>query len=150
LFAILVGGGIAGLLDISYAVGFSAWRGVAPQRILQSVASGLLGAPAFEGGWPVAGLGLFLHFCLALAMAAIFYGASRVLPGLVRWAVPAGLLYGAAIYAAMNLVVVPLSAFPRKLSFPPIVLVTGLLVHMFCIGLPIALATRAARGKRYE
>ncbi|MEO7167842.1 MAG: hypothetical protein ABI787_09650, partial [Spartobacteria bacterium] len=63
--AILIGGAIAGILDITYAIGFSAWRGVAPLRLLQSVASGLLGAPAFEGGLPTAALGLFLHFCIA-------------------------------------------------------------------------------------
>ena len=56
------------------------------------------------------------------------------------------LTYGAFL-AVMNLVVVPLSAFPRKLSFPPLVLVTGLFVHMFFIGVPIALAARrAVRG----
>jgi hypothetical protein len=44
----------------------------------------------------------------------------------------------------MNLVVLPLSRFPRKLSFPLPVLVTGLLVHMFLIGVPIALAARRA------
>ncbi|HMJ05271.1 MAG TPA: hypothetical protein VK474_03355 [Chthoniobacterales bacterium] len=142
--AILLGGTIAGALDITYAIGFSAWRGVAPRRILQSVASGLLGAPAFDGGWPAAALGLVLHFCIALSAAAIFWAASRWLSILVRRAVIAGILYGAAIYAVMNLVVVPLSAFPRKLAFPPIVFITGLLVHMFCIGLPIALAARWA------
>ena len=93
-FAILLGGAIAGALDISYAIGFSAWRGVAPQRLLQSVASGLLGAPAFQGGWAVAGLGLLLHFCIAFAAAAIFVGLSRSRPALVRWAVPVGVVYG--------------------------------------------------------
>jgi hypothetical protein len=41
--AILLGGLIAGTLDILYAIGFSAWRGTPPQRLLQFVASGLLG-----------------------------------------------------------------------------------------------------------
>jgi hypothetical protein len=140
--AILIGGAIAGALDITYAIGFSALRGVAPIRILQSVASGLVGAPAFEGGVPVAALGLVLHFCIALLWAAIFYLASGAIPFLTRHPVVAGLFYGFLIYAVMNLVVVPLSAFPRKLSFPLMVLVTGILVHMFCIGLPISLAVR--------
>ena len=52
--AILIGGTIAGALDITYAIGFSAMHGVPPMRILQSVASGLLGKPAFEGGVPIA------------------------------------------------------------------------------------------------
>ncbi|MDB6126317.1 MAG: hypothetical protein JWM35_213 [Verrucomicrobia bacterium] len=148
LFAILVGGSIAGALDITYAIVFSAFRGVAPTRILQSVASGLLGAPAFTGGIPAAALGLCLHFLIAYVLAAIFYGASRKIPALTNHAVVSGVVYGAAIFAVMNLVVIPLSAVPGKMRFVPVVVATGLFVHMFCIGLPIALATRAAtRGK---
>lgn len=142
LSAILIGGAIAGALDITYAIGFSAMRGVAPSRILQSVASGLLGAPAFEGGVATAALGLVLHFCIAFIWAAIFYLASKAIAFLTRHPVVAGLFYGFIIYAVMNLVVLPLSAFPRKVSFPLVVLITGLLVHMFCIGLPIALTVR--------
>jgi hypothetical protein len=143
-FAILVGGGIAGALDISYAVGFSATRGVAPIRILQSVASGLLGPRAFDGGWPVAMLGLALHFCIALVVAAIFYAASRAWRWLIEQAVVAGVLYGAVVYAVMNYVVLPLSANPPRRAPPAVLWTTGLFVHMFGIGLTIALATRAA------
>lgn len=111
-------------------------------RILQSVASGLLGAPAFEGGVPTAMLGLVLHFFIAFSAAAIFYLASKSIPFLTRHPVVSGLFYGFLIYAVMNLLVLPLSAYPRKVSFPLLVLVTGLLVHMFFIGLPISLAVR--------
>ena len=142
LSAILIGGAIAGALDITYAIGFSAMRGVPPMRILQSVASGLLGAPAFSGGMLTASLGLALHFFIAFAAAAIFYLASRAMPILSRHSIIAGLIYGLLIYAVMNLVVLPLSAYPRKVSFPLLVLVTGLFVHMFFIGLPISLAVR--------
>ena len=145
--AILIGGTIAGALDITYAIGFSATHGVPPMRILQSVASGLLGKPAFEGGVPIAILGLALHFFIAFSWAAIFYLASRVIPALTRHAVIAGVFYGFLIYAVMNLVVLPLSAYPRKVTFPLLVLVTGLLVHMFCIGLPISLAVRRTKSE---
>lgn len=142
--AILAGGAIAGALDITYAISFSAWRGVAPMRLLQSVASGLLGADAFQGGMPTAALGLLLHFCIAFLWMIAFYLAAKAFPLLVERAVPAGIVYGLLIYAVMNLVVLPLSAFPRKVTFPPLVLATGLFVHMFFIGLPMALAARWA------
>jgi uncharacterized membrane protein YagU involved in acid resistance len=142
LSAILIGGAIGGTLDITYAIGFSAMRGVPPMRILQSVASGLLGAPAFSGGALIATLGFALHFFIAFAAAAIFYLASRAMPILTRHSITAGLIYGLLTYAVMNLVVLPLSAYPRKVSFPLLVLVTGLFVHMFFIGLPISLAVR--------
>jgi len=148
LSAILIGGAIAGTLDITYAIGFSALRGVPPIRVLQSVASGLIGAPAFSGGLPTAALGLVLHFGIALSAAAIFYRASKAIPFLTRHPVVAGLFYGFLIYAVMNLVVLPLSAFPRKVSFPLMVLITGLLVHMFCIGLPISLAVRRTLSEK--
>jgi hypothetical protein len=145
---VLVGGLIAGAFDITYAIVFSGFRGVPATRILQSVASGLLGSKSFEGGWPTAALGLALHFLIALILAFIFYLASRRLPALARHPVVSGLGYGFAVYWTMNLVVLPLSAFPRKVSFTPVVVVTGLLVHMLLIGLPIAFAVRRAGARK--
>jgi hypothetical protein len=143
--AILIGGSIAGTCDILYAIIYS-WlaRGTAPVRILQSVASGLLGKPAFDGGWPVASLGLFLHFFIALAAAAIFYFVARKIPALVRHAVLSGVLYGFLIFWFMRLVVLPLSAFPFPVRFPLGPSLLEMLFHMFTVGLPIALAVRMA------
>ena len=77
---VFVGGLIAGACDITYAIVFFGFRGVPAERILQSVASGLLGAKAFEGGTATAALGLLLHFSIALLLALIFYLASIRLP----------------------------------------------------------------------
>lgn len=140
----LIGGLIAGLCDITYAVGISAYHGVAPMRVLQSVASGLLGAPAYEGGAPVAALGLLLHFLMALLIAAIFYFISRRLVFLLRHPITWGAVYGVIVYYVMNLVVLPLSAFPGKPSTAPVVVITSLIVHAFFFGVPIALAARRA------
>lgn len=146
-----MGGSVAGALDITYAIAFWAVRsGVPATRVLQSVASGLLGAAATRGGLPATALGLGLHFFIAFSFAAFFYLVSRRVPILIRHAVVSGIVYGVGIFALMNLVVVPLSAFPRKLTFPPAVLITGLLIHMFGIGLPIALANRRAAAPRAE
>src|ERR1700756_1467286 len=63
---ILWGGLIAGTMDITAAVlTYKIRNNVPPIRILQSVASGLLGKDAFTGGAPTAALGLFLHFVIA-------------------------------------------------------------------------------------
>lgn len=145
-YAILWGGFIAGLIDISYAVGFSATRGVPPIRILQSVASGLLGSSAYRGGTATAVLGLVLHFVLMLIIAAIFYFASRRLKFLVARPILWGALYGFLVYWVMNLVVLPLSAFPSQVKLVPILVVTSLIVHAFGIGVPIALASRKAQA----
>ena len=84
----------------------------------------------------------------SILWATIFYLASKAIRVLTRHPVIAGVFYGILIYAVMNLVVLPLSAFPRKVSFPLVVLVTGILVHMFCIGLPISLAVRRSASEK--
>jgi hypothetical protein len=147
--SVVLGGFIAGTCDITYAVVFSGFRGVPAERILHSVASGLLGARAFEGGTSTAALGLILHFVIALLLALIFYGACVVIPALIRRPVIVGACYGFAVFWVMNLIVLPLSAFPRKVTFAPIVVITGLVVHMFLVGVPIALATRRALRTRH-
>lgn len=145
--AILWGALIAGAIDISYAIGFSATRGVPPTRILQSVASGLLGSPAYQGGVATAVVGLLLHFLLMLIIAAIFYVASTRMRFLVAQPVLWGALYGFVVYWVMNLIVLPLSAFPSEVKFVPVVVITSLIVHAFGIGVPIALASRKALGE---
>src|ERR1044071_6594787 len=132
--AILLGGLVAGTLDITYAISYSAWRGMAPQALLQFVASGLLGPPSFEGGIGTAAIGLLLHYLMMLLIAAIFFGISRQLPFLVRKPFIWGPVYGFLVYWVMNLVVMQLSATPNKWRFIPLSFATGIIVHMFLIG----------------
>jgi hypothetical protein len=139
---ILLGGLIAGVLDITAAVVTTLVRGGRPARMLQSIAGGVLGAASFQGGLKTAALGLVLHFVIAFGATAVYYAASRKLTFLIRQPIISGLLYGVAVYFFMNLVVLPLSAVPFKVSFRPSLLVTGLIVHMLCVGLPIALVVR--------
>ena len=88
------GGLIAGILDITTA--FIRWR--PPVRLLQGIASGLLGPRAFQGGWGTAVLGLALHFFIAFSAAAIYYAASRKLAFLRQRAVVWGLFYGIHVH----------------------------------------------------
>ncbi|SRR5260370_2405814 len=144
--AILIGGLIAGTLDITYACVFSyIRRGATPIAVLQSVASGALGAKAREGGIKTAALGLFFHFLIALIAATVYFIASRGLRFMVTQAVVCGILYGVCVYVFMNCVVLRLSAIHSTTwpwAYPKSVLIGGLLIHMFGIGLPIALAVR--------
>lgn len=140
--AILWAGLLAGVLDLTAALVTNAFRGMAPVRLLQLIASGLLGADSYNGGLTTAALGVLLHFVIAFAAAAVYYAASRRLGMLVRRPFITGPLYGVAVYLFMNLVTLPLSAFPHKITFRTDLLVTGLVVHMLCVGLPIALVVR--------
>ena len=144
--AIVVGGLIAGFLDITYACVFFGLRNqVSPVRIFQSVARGALGQSAFQGGFKTAALGLFFHFLIALTAAAVYFFASRVLRFMVTQAIVSGILYGACVYLFMYGIVMRISAIHSTTlpwSYPWQVLIPNLLIHMFGIGLPIALATR--------
>ena len=146
--AILTGGVVVGVLDLADALIFFGFRGAAPIRICQSIAAGLLGRAAFDGGWPTALLGVALHFLIATIIVAVFVLASRQLPALTSRPWITGPLYGIAAFLVMNLVVVPLSAssgtFPKGAP-----LVNGILIHMFGVGLPAALAARAAARRRW-
>ena len=137
--AILWGGLAAGVLDITAAFVIYGARGATPVRILQSIAGGLLGPAASRGGLQTAALGALLHFLIAFTAAAVYYAASRALPVLVRQPALWGPLYGIVVYLFMNYVVVPLSAVPKRPFVLPMALLI-LVVHMVCVGLPIALA----------
>ncbi|HET8648998.1 MAG TPA: hypothetical protein VFL95_03070 [Gemmatimonadales bacterium] len=143
---VVVGGVIAGALDISYACLFWALKAdVGPQRIFQSVASGLLGRSSFTGGAATAVLGLALHFLIAISMSVVYYLVARRWELLWKRPLLAGALYGLLLYAIMNYVVLPLSqAAPA--SKDRLWVVLSIVVHMILIGIPIALAARAARG----
>ncbi len=139
---ILRGGLIAGTLDICAAF-LTAWlrAGIGPVRVLQFVASGVVGPASFAGGAKTAILGLALHFLIATIWTIVFYLASRKWLSLIERPVMFGLLYGIAVYTFMNFVVLPLSLVARR----PITAVgttIGLLTIMFCVGLPIALVVR--------
>ena len=141
LAAILWGGVVGGVLDISDAFVFYGLRGVKPSRILQTIASGVLGVASFKSGLKSAALGAILHFFIALTAAATYYAASRKVPLLTKRPVIYGLLYGVAVYLFMNLIVVPLSAVP-KFPVSTTALINGILAIMFFIGLPIAVIVR--------
>jgi hypothetical protein len=141
LSAILWGGTLAGCMDITAAHIVYGYFGAVPLRLLQGIAGGILGAQAFQGGWATALLGLALHFTIAFGAAAVFVAASRSIGFLLRNAILSGALYGVAVYFFMNRVVVPLSA-ARKFPFSLRMMIIGVVIHIVCIGLPIALAAR--------
>ena len=141
---IVYGGLTVFVLDGLAAVTNSGLRGVGPVRVFQYVASGLVGPASFEGGWATFLLGVGVHCLVAFSAAAVYYLLSLKLPLLIRQPLLCGPLYGVAVYFFMGRVVVPLSA-ARVLPFSP----AQLVIHIFCVGLPVALiARRSARANR--
>lgn len=127
-----------GTLDAAAASTQAAALGIAPRRVWQTVASGLLGPRALEAGRASAALGLVLHFFISLVVATIYVITSQRLPFLLRHPLIAGALYGVAVYLVMNHIVLPLSRRakrPFNLKFAA----TQLLIHIFIVGWSIAI-----------
>ena len=142
---VLAGGLVAGTLDIAYACVFWGLRaGTSPQRIFQSVAAGLLGPASFRGSISTAALGLFLHYFIAISMSVAYYLVARYWTALRERPVTYGAAYGLVLYGVMNYIVVPLSAARGGGSGGALWIALSILVHMFLIGVPIALFTRRA------
>jgi len=135
--AIVTGGLVVGVLDISSA--FVIWwtRGVGARRGLQGIAAGLLGSHAFDGELATAGLGLALHFFVAFVVVTVFYLASRKLRFLTMHPIVSGVLYGIGVYIVMYWFVLP-TTFPtfRHRLWNELLAVA---IHISLIGLPCAL-----------
>ena len=142
---VVLGGVIAGALDLVYICTLWAARGVSPVRILQSVAAGWVGRDAaMQGGLATATLGLFSHFGIAVVMACVYYAASRRWPILREQPVRHGALYGVLLYVVMTYVVVPLSAAGGNGVAWQWINLAHIAAHVLLVGIPCALAARIA------
>jgi uncharacterized membrane protein YagU involved in acid resistance len=139
--AIFWAGTICGVMDITAA--FVTWgvQGVSPLRLLQAIASGLLGMESYRGGWQTGLLGGICHFFIAYSAAAVFYVASRRLKFLTERVILYGAMYGVFVYAFMNWIVIPLSRL-HPLPFSFVRMTIAVLTHIVCVGLPIALSVK--------
>jgi hypothetical protein len=144
--ALVLGTLTVGTLDILDAIMFFGVRShVAPIRIFQSIAAGILGRAAFSGGLRTALLGAALHYFIAFMIVATFFVLSRYVSVLRQRPIVCGVLYGIGVYLFMNLVILPLSNAGRGAFVWPVV-TKGVLIHMFGVGLPAAFfASRATR-----
>ncbi|MEP9357783.1 hypothetical protein [Sphingomonas sp. KR3-1] len=128
---------IAGTLDIAAAALMAMRAGRTPDKMLRGVASGPF-PDAVHWGAGGAVLGLAVHFAIMAAMAAVFVLAADRLPQLkARW-LTAGIGYGLATWAVMNLVILPLrwpALFPH-LDLQSVA--TALFCHIVLVGIPIA------------
>jgi hypothetical protein len=141
MIALLWAGFACGFLDITAALVVYGLFGLKPMRLLQGIASGLLGPKAFSGGLATALLGLFCHFLIAFGAAAVYLVASRAVSFLVERAIISGVLYGVAVYFFMQRIVLPLSAAAKR-PFSLQMMIIGVVIHIFCVGLPISLCVR--------
>jgi hypothetical protein len=139
--AILYATLVVGLLDATDGVVFLGLHGQNPIQVLQYIASSLLGARSVSGGLATAGVGLVVHFAVSLVVATIYILASRRIAMLRTQWVPLGLLFGAAVWAVMNLVLLPLTAVAHS-PITTAALANGIIGHALFVGLPSAFFTK--------
>lgn len=140
--AIVTAGAICGAMDITAAlVVYGITPGIKPLRLLQGIAAGILGPASYNGGLATALLGLALHFVIAFGAATVFYIVSRGIRFLIDQAILSGVFYGIAVYFFMQRIVIPLS-HARRNPFSLKFMIIGIIIHIFCVGLPIALSVR--------
>lgn len=142
LGGILVGGWIAGTLDIGAA---ALINHISPLIILRFIAAGVLGLQSLKMGLTSSALGLILQWAMSILIAAICLLVTQPIAGMRRHWIPLGLAYGVATFFIMNYVVVPLSAIGHGPKFTPEHFAENLLA-MLVFGLIIAFSTRAAGG----
>jgi hypothetical protein len=143
---VLAGGLVAGALDLTFAFVFYWPQGATPLRILQSIASGVLGRESLQMGLTSAALGAFCHFFISVCAAGIYYLASLRFSFLTRRAVISGAIFGVLMFLTMRFVVLPLSAI-KPGPMKPGNVIGELCSHVFLFGMAIAYAvSRTARS----
>ena len=144
---VVAGGLIAGALDLTFAFVFYGQQGAAPLRILQGIASGVLGRGSFQMGLASAALGAFFHFFISVCAAAIYYLVSLRFSFLTRRVAISGAIFGVLMFLAMHFIVVPLSAIkpsPMKVGN----VIGELCSHVFLFGMVIAYAVSRVKSLR--
>ena len=137
---------VVAALDFFYVLVRWVWlaHALTVQQLAQSIATGVLGKAAYEGGAPTAVLGLALHCMIALGWTVFFFVLTARLPGLrtlvstTRGRIVAGLAWGPIIWLLMDFVVLPLSRAHATPTSSPTFYV-NLLQHALMIGLPMAM-----------
>jgi hypothetical protein len=129
---------LVGTLDLLAAsVQFYIKTGKDPLPVLKYIASGVFGAAASSGGTMMAVWGLLLHYFIALSFTFLFFLLVKQFHSLLKYPVPAGIVYGVFIWSVMRFIVLPLS----HVKMGPLVLKDAAIaaaILVACIGLPLA------------
>ena len=152
---IVVAALIAGTADLVYAsIHIAGYYHMTAQQIFQSIARGLMGPAAMQGGWSTASLGIVLEFVMTLIMAKVYILAATRITDLRRFWWVLGPCYGLVVMVVMYTVVLPLSAIHGSGALPDgprgpdgkvsdhQMLYATILVHLFIVGLVIGACAR--------
>lgn len=134
---VLLGGFCAGLADFIYPSVKTVIKGGSWMQPWRGVASGWLGSVPREAGFEVTLLGIASHFFICMSGAALLYLLAKHVKLLPRQWVALGVLYGIAVLATMNYIILPLSAIGRGI-YPLETIYIPMFWHIVLVGLPTA------------
>lgn len=136
---IIITGLVAGTLDILSAMLYYFIRtGKSGLTILNFVASGAFGKDAISGGAAMAVAGLFFHFFIAFCWTLLFFFIYPQIHSIIKNKIITGFIYGVIVWTVMNLIVMPMSAIPKRPFIFWNALISMLIIIM-AIGLPISI-----------
>lgn len=144
--AAIAGLAVGALDGADGAVYFGLAHGLNPLQVFQFIASGALGAAAFQGGLATVALGAVIHFGLAFGFAGVFVAAYLRSAAVRRHWVVAGLGYGLAVWAFMTFVALPLSAIAQAAPTLGDIL-NGAIGHAITVGFASAYVSRRTLGR---
>ncbi len=144
--AMILGTLAVAVLDGIDALVFSGLRGVPPVRLFQGIAFSLLGRDTYSHGLASALLGVMLHVSVAFGIVTAYVQVSRWMRPLRQYPFTFGPLYGIVAWVVMNFAVLPLTLIGVPRLSPPSI-VNGILIHMFGVGLPAAIAASRIRKR---
>lgn len=132
-----------GTLDLLFAWGYWAGKGVTLINILHSIAAGWYGKASYQMGTASAVVGALSHYAIMLAFVLAYWFAAVRIPLLRTHPWRCGLAYGLGIYALMSFVVLPLSAAGNP-DFRNTAWVASSIAMHLLIGVLCAFAARRA------
>jgi uncharacterized membrane protein YagU involved in acid resistance len=144
---------IAGALDITAACIHAFIKNdTVPMQVLRGVASGAFDPKTFSSPALLALCGLLIHFFIAISFTFFFFFLAKLIPSLVKYPIPIGILYGIFVWGTMRFIILP---YISRLNPKPIVgkeaitnaaIAAGIIV--ICVGIPVVLLARKyIRGK---
>lgn len=139
----LVAGLAAAAIEMLFVLPIQVILGNGPAVVFKSIAAGLLGKAALQGGVGALALGVGIHVFVSVVAAAIYVFAARAWDDvLIRKPVISGMAFGAVCYVVMTFIVVPLSALGYRPN--PFIdrIWMSIAIHIFAFGLPIGVLSR--------
>jgi uncharacterized membrane protein YagU involved in acid resistance len=113
---------------------------IPPAIIFKFIASGWFGRPAMSGGNEMVLAGLIFHYLIAAIFSVSLFLLYPNIIKVLKNKYLTGFIYGLAIWAIMNYLVLPFTNIPKSHGSLNLVgLLKGIAALVICVGLPIAL-----------